>query len=88
MLERGERVLDRRYGVPGGLDDDVNLRMRHQGLPSVTHMGRPRRERRIERRGRRTLGRPADAGKVGARVGGREIGDTHEMDARGLWHLR
>ena len=62
--------------------------MRDQGLPVVTDVGRARRERCLERRSRRALGQPTDALQVGTRIGGREVGDANEMDARGLWHLR
>jgi len=40
VRERGERVIDRRAGVPGGLDDDIDLRMRDQGLPVVAEVRR------------------------------------------------
>src|SRR5262245_19191777 len=62
--------------------------MRDQDLPVVTYVSRTRRERCLERRSRRALGQPTDALQVGTRIGGREIGDVDEMDARGLWHLR
>src|SRR5882672_4454606 len=51
-------------------------------------MGRAGPKRGLERCGCRTLRLPADAGEIGARVGGREIGDANKMDARGLGHLR
>ena len=85
--ERRQRVLDRGHRVAGGLDHDVDRRMRHQRLPVLRNVGAAVLERRIERRRLVALGLPADPLQVPLRVGGRQVGDAGQVHPRRVGNL-
>ncbi len=88
VTERGERMLDCGRRVAGGLDDDIDSRMRDERLPVIAEMRAPLLERGIERCGAVRGRRPADALEILARVRRREVCDPDEMNAGRLRHLR
>jgi len=87
MLERGERVLDRRHRIAGRLDDDVDIRMRDERAPVVAEVRAVVLQRRVDRRRREHRGLPAHALEVRSGIRRRKIGNANQMDARCPRHL-
>ena len=81
-------MRDGGQGVTRRLDHDLDRRVGDESLPIVRNMRAPLLEGLIERRRAIAIRLPPDAFKIGAGVGGREIGDPGQMHPGGLLHLR
>jgi hypothetical protein len=81
-------VLDRRGRIAGRLDDDVDLRIRYEGLPVIRQIRTSRLEGLLERDRRILLPLPSDPIEVLTSGVGSDISNTQEMNTRCLGNLR
>jgi hypothetical protein len=82
VLEGRQAMVDRGNGVAGALDDDVDRRVPHQGLPVVADMRAAVLQCRVQARRHAALGLPADPREVAPGAVGAQVGNAGQMHAR------
>jgi len=88
VSERSERVLDCHDRIAGGFDDDLYGRVRDERKPVLRDVRAPLLQRRLQRGGSVVFRFPAHALQAGARIRGRDVGDTGKMHAWRFRYLR
>ena len=82
-----QNMVHRVQGGSRALDHHINGWVAHQSLPILGHMGGAEFHGLIQRLGLQAFRFPAHAGQVGLNTRWGQIGNAHQMHARGARHL-